>query len=73
MDGDREIFQCSCCGNISKVNENYRPRGDTTYIVLWCERCEEYTEQLYCGDDVDDIYELYDLNVDSKYYKYKTE
>ena len=68
MNRDKEIFQCSCCGNIHKVDERYKPRGDTIYETLWCPKCKEYTRQLYCGDDIDSLYELYDLSKDSRYY-----
>lgn len=68
MRKDKEIFQCSCCGNIHKVDERYKPRGDDIYATLWCDKCKDYTRQLHCGDDIDSLYELYDLNKDSRYY-----
>lgn len=68
MRTDKEIFQCSCCGTIHKVNEKYKPRGDIIYVPLWCDKCNEYTQQLHCGDDDNEIYALYDLNKDSRYY-----
>lgn len=72
MRKDKEIFQCSCCGNIHKVDERYKPRGDDIYATLWCQQCGEYTRHLYCGDDDNEIYALYDLNKDLRYYNYKT-
>lgn len=72
MSRDKEIFQCSCCGNISRVDSRYKPRGDIIYVPLWCDKCNEYSKQLYCGDDENQIYELYDLNIDEKYYNYRT-
>ena len=68
MSRDKEIFQCNCCGSIHKVNEKYKPRGDDIYMTLWCQKCREYTRQLYCGDDESEIYALYDANLDSRYY-----
>ena len=68
MRTDKEIFQCGCCGNIYKVNNKYKPRGDDIYETLWCPKCKEYTQQLYCGDDINSLYELYDLNKDLNYY-----
>lgn len=70
MNRDKEIFQCGCCGHIHKVNEDYRPRGNIIYVTLWCDKCKEYTKQLYCGDNPDEIYALYDVNIDGNYYKY---
>ena len=68
MSKDKEIFQCNCCGHIFKVSEKYKPRGDGIYATLWCDFCKEYTRQLYCGDNLDELYELYDVNIDPKYY-----
>ena len=68
MKRDKEIFQCGCCGSIHKVDEKYKPRGDKIYVTLWCQQCGRYTRQLYCGDDINDLYELYDVNIDPKYY-----
>ena len=68
MSRDKEIFQCSCCGNIHRVSEKYKPRGDTIYVTLWCEKCKDYTTQLYCGDNIKDLYELYDVNIDPRMY-----
>ena len=70
MKPSKEIFQCSCCGNIHRVDEKYKPRGDDIYTTLWCEKCGEYTRQLYCGDSMDDLYALYDANSDGRFYKY---
>ena len=55
MRKDKEIFQCSCCGNIHRVSRKYRPQEDDIYVPLWCERCRDQTEQLYCGDDINDL------------------
>ena len=68
MKRDKEIFQCSCCGSIYKVDDKYKPRGDDIYEALWCSKCKEYTMQLYCGNDIDDLYELYDVNIDPRMY-----
>lgn len=70
MNRDKEIFQCSCCGHIYKAKSEYKPRGDDIYVTLWCPKCKKYEKQLYCGDDEDQIYELYDINIDKRYYKY---
>lgn len=67
MRRDKEIFQCSC-GYIHKVDEKYKPRGDDIYTTLFCPKCKDYTRQLYCGDSVDDLYMLYDANIDPRIY-----
>ena len=63
-----EIFQCSCCGSIHKVDRKYKPQGYNIYVTLWCEKCKKCTTQLYCGDDEDGIYEFYDVNIDPRIY-----
>ena len=68
MNKDKEIFQCNCCGTIYKVSGKYKPRGDDIYRRLWCQQCGDYTWQLHCGDNEDEIYELYNLNMDKNYY-----
>lgn len=68
MSRDKEIFQCSCCGHISKVDGRYKPEDDQVYVPLWCERCRDQTTQLYCGDDESDLYMLYDTNIDPRMY-----
>ena len=68
MNTDKEIFQCSCCGSITRVDSKYKPREDQIYVPLWCERCKDLKMQLYCGEDESNLYELYNLNVDSRYY-----
>lgn len=37
---------------------------------MFCEECEEETSQLWCGDNLDDIYLYWDINNDPRYYKY---
>ena len=68
MSRDKEIFQCGCCGNISKVGGKYKPGEDDIYVSLWCSKCRDTTLQLYCGDDIDQLYGLYDVTKDSRYY-----
>lgn len=70
MSKSKEIFQCNCCGTIHKVDEKYKPRGDGVYETLFCPKCGDYTRQLYCGDDESELYSLYDVNIDPKFYKY---
>lgn len=64
-------YQCAHCGCISNIEQKNRPRSDTTYVSLWCDKCKKVTRQLYCGDE-DDIYWLYDVVMDERYYKYNT-
>ena len=67
MRKDKEIFQCSC-GSIHRVSSKYKPESNEIYVILWCPKCKEYTRQLYCGDDMNSLYELYDVNIDPRMY-----
>lgn len=68
MSRDKEIFQCGCCGHIHKVDGRYKPEEEQIYVPLWCERCRDQTLQLYCGDNESELYSLYDVNIDPRYY-----
>ena len=68
MKGDAHYFQCQICGEIHQVDDKYKPKEGEIYSSLWCNRCGKTVLQLYCGTDENDIYILYNLNVDSRYY-----
>ena len=65
-------FQCRCCGSVNCIKMNDKPKENGIYIDLWCSKCTDVTQQLNCGEDLSDWYELYDLNNDPRYYNYKT-
>lgn len=61
-------WQCQQCGEMHQIDDKYKPKEDRIYAKLWCEKCKTYVQMLDCGEDVVDIYEIYNLNVDPKYY-----
>lgn len=65
-------FQCRCCGSVNYIKTKDKPKENGIYIDLWCSKCKDVTQQLNCGEDLSDWYELYDLNNDPRYYNYKT-
>ena len=62
-------YQCSKCGGIHKLRCT-KGLSDSTYESIWCSGCRQVTRQLYCGTAQEDIYELYDVTMDERYYKY---
>jgi hypothetical protein len=67
----REVFvQCQNCGKLYKREIEYNI--EDIYIKLDCSGCRDDTTHLICSEDEDEIYHLYNLNADPKYYIYKT-
>jgi hypothetical protein len=63
--------QCQVCGELSKIkNRDGLISDDDLYTEpVWCRRCRDDTKHLWCGDD---IYLNYNLNLDPRFYQYKT-
>ena len=68
MNGDKHYFQCQLCGKIHQVDDKYKLKEGEIYSNLWCSQCGKTVRQLYCGTEEDDIYILYNVNVDPRYY-----
>lgn len=68
---DKQFFQCLKCGKIHKEKIKFNIESDL-YIQLECPHCRDETTQLWVGDDEQDRYIYYDLNMDERYYKYNT-
>lgn len=64
-------MQCQICGKLSKQIIKYNIEEDI-YIKVYCTGCRDDTTHLICGEDEGEIYHLYNLNMDPKYYNYKT-
>lgn len=60
------IFQCQSCGALHKLKIEYDIESDL-YIKMECPRCRDETNHLWCGLE-DDIYQLYNVNLDPRYY-----
>lgn len=63
----KELWQCQDCGNSLKTDGKYKPRDGNIYAKLWCKHCKKITQQLYCGDNIDDWYLYENVNVDQRY------
>lgn len=67
----REVWvQCQNCGKLHKKQIQYNIEEDF-YIKAYCPGCRDDTTHLICSEDEGDIYHLYNLNTDPRYYNYK--
>jgi len=65
----REVFvQCQSCGKLHKESIQYNI--EDIYIKLHCSGCRDDTTHLICSEDESEIYHLYNLNIDPRYYTY---
>ena len=63
----KEIWvQCQSCGELHKETIQYNI--EDIYIKLYCSGCRDDTTHLICSEDESEIYHLYNLNVDPRYY-----
>ena len=63
--------QCQSCGKLHKETIQYNIEDDF-YIKVHCLGCRDDTTHLICSEDESEIYDLYNLNVDPRYYNYTT-
>ena len=59
--------QCQVCGHLHMVETKDIPEGDL-YIEEYCPKCRDGTKHLYCGENREDVYIYYNLNIDPRYY-----
>lgn len=57
--------QCTGCGKIYQIPQ--RVSTDRLYVMTNCSRCG-VTKALNLGDNKDDIYYFYDINLDNRCY-----
>jgi hypothetical protein len=67
----KEYVQCQECGRIHQVDIEYDIENDL-YVKINCPECRDETTHLLCGDKVGDLYLTYNLNIDPRFYNYKT-
>ena len=66
----REYTQCQECGCIHQVDIQFNI--EELFVKLECPKCRGATTHLLCGNKEEDLYATYNLNIDPKYYQYKT-
>ena len=68
----RDVYvQCQFCGTLHKQEVCYNIE-DEIYIKVLCPGCRDDTTHLVCSDDESEIYSLYNVNIDPRYYNYTT-
>lgn len=61
------LVQCSKCGEIHETQQFFL--NDDTYVDDICPKCGN-NRGLFVGNNISDMYELYDVNVDPRFYNY---
>lgn len=65
---NQAFYQCTHCGTVHKIEDNRIEISDELYSAVWCPHCKEVTQQLWVGSKPEEIIELYDVVLDSRYY-----
>lgn len=63
--------QCQFCGSLHKVEMQFDIEDDL-FVKIRCEHCRDDTDHIWIGDRPEDVYLNGNLNVDPRYYQYKT-
>lgn len=66
-----KYYQCTKCGTIISLHKKLKSADeDDIYVDLYCDRCEN-ERALYLGEDLNDLYYMYDVVLDQRYYNYE--
>ena len=69
MSGSRvQWVQCQACGNLQEADIEGYTIEDEDYIMVKCKKCHQIAAHLLCGNKIEDVYQLYNLNMDPRYY-----
>lgn len=60
-------YQCQKCGSVIKAKEPFSIENDL-FVKMKCKHCGEETLHLWVGENELDYYELFNVNVEPKYY-----
>ena len=61
-------FQCQRCGRIHKEKIRINIDDDELFLKMECKHCRDDTEHLWVGETEIDIYQLYNSNIDPRFY-----
>ena len=64
---EEQQYQCQICGSLQKSKELFNIDNDL-FIKMKCKHCGKETNHLWVGEDELDLYTMYNLNVDPRYY-----
>lgn len=59
--------QCQCCGKLHRIQVDNMSEDDL-YITTRCPCCRDETKHLWCGENREDVWMYYNVNLDSKYF-----
>lgn len=65
----RHYFQCQKCGCVHYIETEYNIDGEM-YEQLMCMECGEVSSHLWVGNDPNDLYDLYNPNLDERFFIY---
>ena len=68
MGGKEYYFQCQKCGLIHKEKIRINIDDDELFYTLECKHCRDDTKHLWVGETEIDIYQLYNSNIDPRFY-----
>ena len=60
-------YQCQICGSLQRSKELFNIDNDL-FIKMKCKHCGKETDHLWVDEDELDLYTMYNLNVDPRYY-----
>ena len=60
-------YQCQSCGNLMWSREPFDIEKNM-FKEMYCKKCHDETSHLWVGDREEDLYIMYNLNVDPKYF-----
>lgn len=67
----KQWVECLSCGFLHQVEMRFDIEDDL-FVKLRCEHCRNDTDHIWVGDTPEDVYLNGNLNVDERYYEYKT-
>ena len=66
---DDVFVQCQVCGKLYRAkSEDVSISDEDLYIKIFCPKCRDDTDHLWCGENETEIYYYYNANLDSRYY-----
>lgn len=65
----KSFFQCQECGSVHCIETEYNIDGEM-YERLMCMECGKISNHLWVGNDPNDFYDLYNSNLDERFFIY---
>lgn len=62
-------YQCQYCGSLRWSKEPFNI--EDLFTKMRCRHCQRETDHLYVGEDENDLYLYYNVNLDQRFYQYE--